>query len=132
MKDDALQKGLFSNDAGQQPVRAAPPVVPVSTFVSQARILVERSLPLQWIRGELSGCSRAPSGHVYFTLKDARAQIRCVFFRSKAQALTFALREGLAVEVRANVLPVYDSTAIHARAAVEWMMVQEEEARAAA
>jgi exodeoxyribonuclease VII large subunit len=70
--------------------------------VSQARILVERNLPLQWIGGELSGCSRAPSGHVYFTLKDARAQIRCVFFRSKAQALTFALREGLAVEVRAT------------------------------
>ena len=102
MKDDALQKGLFSDDALQRPVRAAAPVVPVSTFVSQARILVERNLPLQWISGELSGCSRAPSGHVYFTLKDARAQIRCVFFRSKAQALTFTLREGLAVEVRAT------------------------------
>ena len=38
----------------------------------------------------------------------------------------------LAVDVRANVLPVYDSTAIHARAAVEWMLVQQEEARAAA
>ena len=102
MKDDALQKGLFSDGEPQRPVRAAPPVVPVSTFVSQARILVERNLPLQWISGELSGCSRAPSGHVYFTLKDARAQIRCVFFRSKAQALPFALREGLAVELRAT------------------------------
>ena len=38
----------------------------------------------------------------------------------------------LAVDVRANVLPVYDTTAIHARAAVEWMLAEEEEARVAA
>jgi exodeoxyribonuclease VII large subunit len=46
------------------------------------------------------GCTRAASGHFYFTLKDASAQVRCVFFRHKAQGLGFALREGLAVEVR--------------------------------
>ena len=50
----------------------------------------------------MSGCTRAASGHVYFTLKDSTAQIRCVFFRHKAQGLAFALREGLAVEVRAT------------------------------
>jgi aspartate racemase len=38
----------------------------------------------------------------------------------------------LAVDVRANVIPVYDTTALHARAAVDWMLAQEEEARAAA
>ena len=38
----------------------------------------------------------------------------------------------LAVDVRANVIPVYDTTAIHARAAVDWMLAEEEEARAAA
>ena len=38
----------------------------------------------------------------------------------------------LAVDVRANVLPVYDSTAIHARACVDWMLAEEEQARAAA
>jgi aspartate racemase len=38
----------------------------------------------------------------------------------------------LAVDVRANVLPVYDTTSIHARAAVEWMLSEEEQARAAA
>jgi aspartate racemase len=37
-----------------------------------------------------------------------------------------------AVDVRANVVPVYDTTAIHARAAIEWMLAEEEEARAAA
>jgi aspartate racemase len=53
--------------------------------------------------------------------------------KQKAQAIVLGCTElVLAVEVRANVLPVYDSTVIHARAAVEWILVQEEEARAAA
>ena len=82
--------------------RAVPPVMRVSAFVQSARLLLERNLGLLWIGGEISGCSRAPSGHLYFTLKDAHAQVRCVFFRSKAQALAFTLRDGLAVEVRAT------------------------------
>lgn len=53
--------------------------------------------------------------------------------KQKVQAIVLACTElVLAVEVRANVLPVYDSTAIHARAAVDWMLAQAEEARAAA
>ena len=103
MSDDAPHKrDLFADVEPPRAVRAPPPVVPVSTFVSSARLLIERNLPLTWISGEVSGCTKAASGHLYFTLKDARAQIRCVFFRSKAQALPFALREGLAVEVRAT------------------------------
>jgi aspartate racemase len=53
--------------------------------------------------------------------------------KQKVQAVALACTElVLAVEVRANVLPVYDSTAIHARAAVDWMLAEEEQARAAA
>ena len=53
--------------------------------------------------------------------------------KQKAQAVVLGCTElVLAVDVRANVLPVYDSTAIHARAAVEWMLAEEEEARPAA
>lgn len=76
--------------------------MPVSRFVASARLLLERHLGLLWISGEVSGCTRAASGHLYFTLKDASAQVRCVFFRHKAQGLPFTLREGLAVEVRAT------------------------------
>ena len=51
----------------------------------------------------------------------------------KAQAVVLGCTElVLAVDVRANVLPVYDTTAIHARACVEWILAEEEEARAAA
>jgi aspartate racemase len=53
--------------------------------------------------------------------------------KQKTQAVVLGCTElVLVVETRANVLPVYDSTVIHARAAVDWMVVAEEEARAAA
>jgi exodeoxyribonuclease VII large subunit len=77
-------------------------VLPVSLLVSSARLLIERQLGLAWISGEISGFSRAASGHCYFTLKDDRAQARCVLFRNRAQLLDVALRDGLAVEVRAT------------------------------
>ena len=79
-----------------------PPVIPVSLLVSSARLILERHLPLAWISGEISNFTRAASGHCYFNLKDATAQVRCVFFRQKAQFAGFALKDGLAVEVRAT------------------------------
>ncbi len=96
----ALSKVTAAPDA----LSAASPsaVVPVSLFVSSARLIIERHLGLAWISGEISGFSRAASGHCYFTLKDDRAQVRCVLFRNKAQLLDVALKDGLAVEVRAT------------------------------
>ena len=76
----------------------APPVLPVSLLVSSARLLLERQLGLAWVAGEISDCKRATSGHLYFKLKDAAAQVQCVFFRYKAQGLAFQLKNGLAVE----------------------------------
>jgi exodeoxyribonuclease VII large subunit len=90
----------MNNDS--PPTRLVPPVLPVSLFVTSARLLLERHLGLVWVAGEVSGYTRAVSGHMYFTLKDATAQVRCVFFRNKAQGLSFTMRDGLAVEVRAT------------------------------
>jgi len=107
VNDDASRNNdLFTAIPAPRP--RASPVVPVSRFVADARMLLERQIGLTWISGELSGCTRAASGHFYFTLKDASAQVRCVFFRHKAQGLGFTLREGLAVEVRA-VPTIYDA-----------------------
>ena len=89
---------MNTNDA-TPPGRGA--AIPVSLFLSSARLLVERHLGLRWISGEISNCSRAPSGHVYFVLKDAEAQVRCVLYRSKAQLLDAPIKDGLQVEVRA-------------------------------
>src|SRR5580765_7659885 len=81
---------------------AASAVVPVSLLVGSARLILERQLGLLWVSGEISNFTRAASGHCYFNLKDSAAQARCVFFRQKAQFVGFALKDGLAVEVRAT------------------------------
>jgi exodeoxyribonuclease VII large subunit len=77
-------------------------VLPVSLLVSSARLLLERHIGLVWVSGEVSNFTRAASGHCYFNLKDADAQVRCVFFRHKAQFASFALKDGLQIEVRAT------------------------------
>jgi exodeoxyribonuclease VII large subunit len=77
-------------------------VLPVSLLVSTVRLLVERHLGLMWVSGEISNFTRAASGHCYFNLKDAQAQVRCVMFRQRAQHVGFTLHDGLSVEVRAT------------------------------
>ncbi|MCO5107507.1 MAG: exodeoxyribonuclease VII large subunit [Burkholderiaceae bacterium] len=64
---------------------------------------MQRSVPPVWVTGELSNVTRAASGHWYFTLKDAAAQVRAVMFRGRAQYVDFSPREGDRVEVRASV-----------------------------
>lgn len=77
-------------------------VISVSELNRRARELVEGGFPLLWIAGEISNFMRAASGHCYFSLKDATAQVRCVFFRHKAGLLDFQLANGMQVEVRAT------------------------------
>ena len=91
-----------SDDRASTPRRPAPPVVPVSLYVSQTRQVLERQMALTWISGEVSGCSKAPSGHLYFKLKDAQAQVQCVMYRLRNQHLGFPLKDGMSVEVRAS------------------------------
>ena len=63
----------------------------------------------------------------------SEANLRRELAKLKTQAIVLGCTElVLAVDVRANVLPVYDTTAIHARACVDWMLGDEEQARAAA
>ena len=78
-------------------------VVTVSELLRSVRDSLERRFPLQWVGGEISNVSRAPSGHLYFTLKDGQAQVDCVMFRSRASLLQAELREGTRVEARARV-----------------------------
>ncbi|WP_354003654.1 exodeoxyribonuclease VII large subunit [Ramlibacter aurantiacus] len=60
------------------------------------------------VRGEISGFSRAASGHCYFTLKDRQGQVRCAMFRRAASLLDFTPREGDEVQVQGR-LDVYDA-----------------------
>lgn len=75
----------------------------VRELVSRARDLVEREFPDVWAEGEISNCRSAPSGHFYFTLKDAEAQLPVVLFRRQALLLRFRPEDGLHVLVRGRV-----------------------------
>jgi len=63
--------------------------------------LLESSIPLLWVRGEISNLVKAASGHLYFSLKDDQAQVRCVMFRHKNQLLREPIASGQQVEVLA-------------------------------
>ncbi|AMJ55620.1 MULTISPECIES: exodeoxyribonuclease VII large subunit [Stenotrophomonas] len=73
-----------------------------------ARDLLESAFPLVWVEGELGSVSRPASGHLYFTLKDARAQVRAAMFKPKSQWLKFIPREGMRVLVRGR-LTLYEA-----------------------
>lgn len=78
-------------------------VIQVGELNRQVRLSLEREFPLLWIAGEVSNLTRAASGHLYFSLKDELAQVRCVMFRSRAQILPWRIENGQQVEVRALV-----------------------------
>ena len=75
----------------------------ISDLNRQVRERLETTFPLTWVQGEISNLSRAPSGHLYFTLKDNQAQARCVVWRNKAQLLGWQPENGQQVDVRALV-----------------------------
>lgn len=77
--------------------------IPVSLLNRRVRECIESSFPLCWVSGEISNLTLAASGHVYFSLKDANAQVRCVMFRSRAQLLGWRLTNGQQVEARVLV-----------------------------
>ncbi|WP_249677127.1 exodeoxyribonuclease VII large subunit [Pseudomonas abieticivorans] len=78
-------------------------VLTVSQLNGRARVLLEDVFSNIWVQGEISNLARPASGHVYFTLKDSGAQVRCALFRQNAQRVRQALKDGLAVKVRGKV-----------------------------
>lgn len=78
------------------------PVLTVSELNEVASRTLEVSFGLVWVSGEISNFKRYDSGHCYFSLKDSRAQIRCVMFRHKVQQLGFLPHDGMEVEVFAQ------------------------------
>ena len=78
-----------------------PQIISVAELNRIARDVLERNLPLMWVAGEISNFKRYESGHCYFTLKDAQAQVDCVMFRGRAQALGWQPQDGVKAEVRA-------------------------------
>jgi exodeoxyribonuclease VII large subunit len=91
----------FDFEAGDSPPERD--VYSVSRLNAEARQLLERGFARIWLEGELSNVARPASGHLYFTLKDATAQIGAVMFRNRNRLLKFKPEEGMQVVVRAQV-----------------------------
>ncbi|OGT29442.1 MAG: exodeoxyribonuclease VII large subunit [Gammaproteobacteria bacterium RBG_16_51_14] len=75
----------------------------ISRLNREVRALLEGSFPPVWIQGEISNLARPASGHVYFTLKDADSQVRCVMFRNRNQYLRFKPANGDEILARVTV-----------------------------
>ncbi|HSK10828.1 MAG TPA: exodeoxyribonuclease VII large subunit, partial [Vicinamibacterales bacterium] len=79
----------------------------VTALTAALRDLLETRFADVWVEGEISNCRPWHTGHLYFTLKDAGAQVKAVMFRSAVRALRFKAEDGLRVIVRGR-LSVYD------------------------
>jgi exodeoxyribonuclease VII large subunit len=106
----------FEEPAPQEPEPSAPEPPPpatrrilsVSELTGRIRTLLEERFVEIWVEGELSNCRVwNATGHMYFTLKDASAQIKGVMFRSAVRALRFTPKDGLRVVARGRI-SVYD------------------------
>jgi exodeoxyribonuclease VII large subunit len=75
----------------------------VSELTRNIRATLETKFGAVWVQGEVSNYKLQPSGHQYFTLKDARAQISCVIFRNTMPPLRTPLADGAEVQVYGNV-----------------------------
>ena len=82
-----------------------PQTFTVSKLTFHLRKLLEEDEVLQdvWVQGEISNLSRPASGHVYFTLKDANASLKCVMWKTSAARLKISLRDGMEVEVHGKI-----------------------------
>ena len=78
-------------------------VLTPSSLNRLVRDLLGDALPQVWIEGELSNVAKPASGHLYFTLKDSSAQVRCAMFKMKASVLRFRPVDGMQVLLRAKV-----------------------------
>ncbi|HWY43113.1 MAG TPA: exodeoxyribonuclease VII large subunit [Candidatus Sulfotelmatobacter sp.] len=75
----------------------------VSELTARIRDLLAKNFTDLSVIGEISNCREAQSGHLYFTLKDEKAQIRCVWFKQDRRGLKFRVEDGLKVALRGSI-----------------------------
>ncbi len=78
-------------------------ILSVSELNRLAREVLEHTFPLFWVSGEVSNFTKAASGHWYFSLKDAAAQVKCVMFKGRNSYVDFIPKEGDHIEARCTV-----------------------------
>jgi len=100
---DDLSLDLFGDEPREPepppPPRAEPRVWSVSQVNRAVRALLEGTVEALWVGGEIGNWTRSRAGHCYFTLKDERAQLRCVLWRTEAERLPADPQDGMSVRV---------------------------------
>jgi exodeoxyribonuclease VII large subunit len=96
---------LRSEAASSLPARK---VLSVSELTAQVKRLLEQQVGLVWVTGEITNLRAQSSGHMYFTLKDAGAQLSCVLFRGEAVRNRSVLQDGQKVLLQGDVT-VYEA-----------------------
>lgn len=79
------------------------PILTVSQLSQAIKLCLERTFPNVWLQGEISNCKLHTSGHLYFSLKDAHAQIAAVMFRPDASQLKMTPKDGMQVIVKGEI-----------------------------
>ena len=87
------------NEPGAKDIK----IYSVAEITRHIKFLIEESFPSLVVRGEVSNLSLHSSGHVYFTLKDELAQIKCVIWRSQAERMCVALADGMKILARGKL-----------------------------
>ncbi len=82
---------------------SSPKILSVTELTRSIRGLLETRFNAIWVRGEISNYKKHPSGHQYFTLKDQRAAISCVIFRSALPPFSKPLADGMQVQIFGNL-----------------------------
>jgi len=83
--------------------QASHPIYTVSQLNLQVKSLLEEAFPFVWVEGEISNFAAPRSGHWYFSLKDAGAQVRCAMFRGQQRKLPFTPKDGAHILIKARV-----------------------------
>jgi len=78
-------------------------ILTVSELTAKIRDLLAKNFTDILVQGEISNCREAQSGHIYFTLKDDRTQVRCVFFKQQRRGMKFRPEDGMQVAVRGSI-----------------------------
>ena len=91
------------NDLPNPALRPDRDIYTVSRLNREVRVLLERGFGSLWLEAEISNFARPSSGHWYFSLKDAGAQVRCAMFRQRNMLCKFTAKDGQKVLVRARI-----------------------------
>jgi exodeoxyribonuclease VII large subunit len=106
------QHSLFSGQPPQEPQPASKPdtglnVYTVSQLTADIKMLLESGLPHLWVEGEITNFTQSGNGHFYFSLKDDRAIIRCVMWKSAHRFLKWRPKDGMKVMISGRLM-VYE------------------------